>query len=178
VLDGNNNGIGEIEGMKAAIYCRVSTEEQNTSSQLAACQLHCQRNEIEVFRTYVDNGVSGTRESRPAFNELLADMRQYKFNAIVITKLDRLARSLQHLLRLIDEFNVLGVHLIATTQGIDTHSATGKLQLQIMGAFAEFERTLISERTKEGLVGKKLVGKRGTDKKPRLKRVGVRTRLK
>lgn len=96
-------------------------------------------------------------------------MRHYKFNCVMVTKLDRIGRSLQHILSLFDEFNKLGVHFIATSQNIDTSSAAGKLQLQIIAAFAEFERNIISERTRDGLQFAKNVGKRGRDKKPRQK---------
>ena len=81
------------------------------------------------------------------------------------------------MLSLIEEFTKRGVHFMAATQNIDTSSSIGRLQLQIMGAFAEFERSLISERTKEGLKGNTLVGKRGKDKKPRLKRGGLKKPL-
>ena len=85
-----------------------------------------------------------------------------------------MGRSLQHLLGLFDEFKNKGVHFVATTQNVDTTTPIGKLQLQILGAFAEFERNLISERTKEGLRMAKNVGKRGKDKKPRKRRGTLR----
>ncbi len=157
--------------MKIAIYCRVSTEEQDVDKQEFICNEHCKRNNFVVYKVYKDV-ISGTKSSRPAFNKLLEEMRHYKFDAIMVTRLDRLARSLQHLLSLFEEFNTKGIHFIATTQNIDTSSATGKLQMQILGAFAEFERNLISERTKEGLRRAIGVGKRGKDKVPR-KRRGV-----
>lgn len=154
--------------MKVALYARVSTEEQNADKQVDICQDYCKRNSHEVYKVYKDV-ISGTTSSRPEFNVLLEDMRQNKFSCVVVTKLDRLGRSLQHLLSLFNEFNVRGVHFIATTQNIDTTTAAGRLQMQIMGAFAEFERNIISERTKEGLKKKKL-GKRGPDRKPRIRR--------
>lgn len=162
--------------MKVAIYCRVSTDEQFADKQEEICKEYCKRNNLEVFNIYKDV-ISGTTESRPSFNILLEDMRRYKFDCIMVTKLDRLGRSLQHLLSLFSEFQKRGVHFIAVTQNIDTTSAAGKLQMQIMGAFAEFERNLISERTKEGLKSAKNVGKRGKDKKPRTKRGGLKKRL-
>ena len=82
---------------------------------------------------------------------MLEDMRNYKFDCVMVTKLDRIGRSLQHLLGLFDEFNKKGIHFVAVTQNIDTITAAGRLQLHILGAFAEFERNLISERTKEGM---------------------------
>lgn len=134
------------------------------------------KNQYEIYDTYTDI-ISGTKDNRPQFNRLLADMRQKRFDIICVTKLDRLGRSLKHLLGLIDEFNASGIGLIATTQNIDTKSSAGKLQLQIMGAFAEFERNLISERTKEALKGNQRVGKRGKDKKDRKKRGGLKKRI-
>jgi DNA invertase Pin-like site-specific DNA recombinase len=101
-------------------------------------------------------------------------MRHYKFQIIMVTKLDRMGRSLQHLLSLFDEFKRKGIHFIAVTQNIDTSTSGGKLQMQIMGAFAEFERNIISERTKEGLSKATGVGKRGKDKKPRKRRGGLK----
>jgi DNA invertase Pin-like site-specific DNA recombinase len=162
--------------MKVTIYCRISTDKQFLDNQIELCKKHCEIKGYEVYKIYTDI-ISGAKDSRPEFNELLKDMRGYKFGAVVVSKLDRLARSLKHLLTLVDEMNNKGVQFIAVSQNIDTTSSTGKLQFQIMGAFAEFERNLISERTKEGLKGKKNVGKRGKDKKPRKKRGGLRNRV-
>ena len=159
--------------MKAAIYCRVSTEDQHAEKQEKVCLEHCERHGFEVFRVYKDV-MSGAKASRPSFNQLLEDMRHYKFRAVLITKLDRLGRSLQHLISVLDEFKAKGVELIAITQNIDTSSASGRLQWQILGAFAEFEREMIRERTREGLKHAKNVGKRGKDKKQRKKRGGLR----
>ena len=162
--------------MKIAIYCRVSTEEQNVDKQEDICREHCKRNNLEIIKVYKDV-ISGTKSSRPEFNQLLSDMRQYKFNCVMVTKLDRIGRSLQHLLSLFDEFNRKRIHFVAITQNIDTTTASGKLQLQILGAFAEFERNMISERTKEGLRKAIGVGKRGKDKRPRKRRGGVKNSL-
>lgn len=159
--------------MKAAIYCRVSTEDQHSDKQEGICREYCTRNNIEIYKVYHDT-YSGKTANRPSFNILLDDMRHYRFNTVIVTKLDRMGRSLQHLLSLFDEFNKKGVNFIASTQNIDTTTSTGKLQMQIMGAFAEFERNIISERTKEGLRKAIGVGKRGKDKKPRKRRKTLR----
>ena len=151
--------------MKVALYCRVSTDEQFADKQEAAMKLYCDKNSYTIYKVYSDV-ISGTTSSRPALNDMLNDMRMNNFDAIIVTKLDRLGRSLQHLLSLFNEFQKRGVNFIAITQNIDTTSSAGKLQMQIMGAFAEFERNLISERTKEGLKRKK-AGVRGKDTKPR-----------
>lgn len=157
--------------MRVALYCRVSTEDQRLDKQLQLCKDFAARNNHIIYKEYSDV-ISGTKASRPQFNELLSDMRSNKFDGIIVSKLDRMGRSLQHLLGLIEEFTSKGVHFMAATQNIDTSSSAGRLQLQIMGAFAEFERNLISERTKEALKGNKKVGKRGKDKKERKKRGG------
>jgi len=162
--------------VKVAIYCRVSTEEQNADKQEDICRQYCKSNNLEIYKVYKDI-ISGTKSSRPEFNQLLSDMRQYKFNCVMVTKLDRIGRSLQHLLSMFDEFNRKKINFVATTQNIDTTTASGKLQLQILGAFAEFERNMISERTKEGLRKATGVGKRGKDKKPRKRRGGTKNNL-
>jgi len=163
--------------MKVAVYCRVSRNEQDTDKQEILCREYCTRANHEIYKTYIDDGVSGIKESRPSFDEMLTDMRAYKFNCIVVTKLDRIGRSLQHILSLFDEFSRKGVHFISITQNIDTSSAAGKMQMQMLGVFAEFERNLISERTKEGLKNKKNFGVRGPDKAPRKRRGAIRTPL-
>ncbi len=161
--------------MKIAIYCRVSTEDQDNDKQEAICVRYCETHEHIIFKVYKDV-ISGTTSSRPDFNQLLEDMRLRKFDCIMVTKLDRMGRSLKHLLNLFDEFQSKGINFIAATQNIDTSTASGRLQMQIMGAFAEFERNIISERTKEGLK-KKGSGTRGADKKPRKRRGGLKNPL-
>jgi DNA invertase Pin-like site-specific DNA recombinase len=168
--------LGHKKQLKVAIYSRVSTNEQSIENQLKSCREYVERNQYVVYKEYHDV-YSGIKDSRPGFNELLNDMRKYKFDAILVTKLDRLGRSLKHLMNLIEEFTKRGIHFITVDQHIDTTSTSGIFQLQIMGAFAEFERNLISERTKEGLKGKLNVGKRGSDKKPRKKRAGIKKQL-
>lgn len=157
--------------MKVAIYCRVSTEEQNPKIQERICKEYCDRMGHEVYKIYTDV-FTGTKSKRPAFNELLKDMRSMKFRGIVISKLDRIGRSLSNLLDLIEEFKNRRTEFVVVQQNIDTTTSTGKLMLQVMGAFAEFESNIISERTKDGLRGNTRVGKRGPDKKPRKKRGG------
>jgi DNA invertase Pin-like site-specific DNA recombinase len=163
--------------MKVAIYARVSTEDQDADKQEVALIEYCKRANYEIYKVYKDQAVSGSKTSRPQFDELLKDLRHYKFNCVMVTRLDRLGRSLQHLLSVLNEFNKKGIHFISTTQNIDTTSASGRLQLQILGAFAEFERNLISERTKEGLKRATGVGKRGKDIIPRKRRGGRKNTL-
>jgi len=164
-----------------AIYCRVSTEEQNLDNQIQELKKIALLQNYMVYEIYTDK-VSGTKDSRPELNRMMFDMRKGCFNAVMIYKLDRLGRSLKHLITVCEEFHNKGIDLIVTSQGIDTSTATGKLLFNILGSVAEFERELISERTKTGFIYKKdgtvvgrkkgtPVGKRGKDKtdKPRRK---------
>jgi DNA invertase Pin-like site-specific DNA recombinase len=162
--------------VKVALYARVSTADQNTEIQLVQLREWASRGGHKIFREYVDEAISGTKTSRPSFDVMLADMRQYRFQAVAVVKLDRIGRSLQHILSLFDEFNAKGVAFIATTQGIDTFQTNpmSKLFISLLGAFAEFERNLISERTKAARAGKLNWGVRGSDKRPRKKRGGFR----
>ena len=159
--------------MKVAIYCRVSTDEQELMHQHNLCQEYVDRMGYTTYLVYKDV-ISGTTTSRTGFNLLLEDMRKFKFDAIVVSKLDRIGRSLSHLLCLIDEFTQKGIHFISVTQNLETNTSSGKLLFQIMGAFAEYERNIISERTKEALKGNTRVGKRGKDKKVRKQRGGLK----
>ena len=159
--------------MLVAIYCRVSTEEQDNDNQESICLKYCENQGHSVYKVYKDV-ISGAKSSRPEFDVMLNDMRHYKFRGIIVTKIDRLGRSLQHLLSLFSEYESKKVDFVAVTQNIETTTSTGKLQMQIIGAFAEFERNLISERTKEGLKHAKNVGKRGKDKKIRKQRGSLR----
>jgi len=153
---------------KCAIYCRVSKGDQEPEHQIKACKTFASQQNINVYKIYVDE-TSGAKSSRPALNELMFDMRKNLFEIVIVWKLDRLGRSLKHLLNIIDEFEKRNVDFICTSQNFDTSTSHGKLVFRIIGAMAEFERELISERTKEGLKHAKNVGKRGKDKGPRKK---------
>ena len=150
----------ELIQKKVAIYVRVSTSEQNPDNQLKILREYCMNNEYKVINNYVDKGESGLKENRPEFNKLLKDLRARRFNTVVVWKLDRIGRSLQHLLQILQEFKNKKIDLIVTTQNIDTTTATGKLMFQLIGAFAEFESSLISERTKLGMDRAKKEGKK------------------
>jgi DNA invertase Pin-like site-specific DNA recombinase len=170
------------ESMKVALYARVSTEEQSVDSQLLQLREWAKRGNHIIYREYIDQAQSGTKVSRPAFDEMLRDMRLYKFEGIAVVKLDRLGRSLKHILSLFDEFNLKGVSVTCTTQPIDTsaNNPMSKVIIALLGAFAELERDLISERTKAGLAARRAKGLwklRGKDKRPRKLRGGYRKRI-
>jgi len=165
--------------MKVAIYARVSTEDQDANKQIINLREYCKNKKYEIYKEYVDV-FSGAAISRPAFNDLMGDVRKYCFRGIVVTKLDRIGRSLSHIISIFDELRNKSVEFIATTQDINTTTAQGRFMWQILGAFAEFEREMIRERTREGLArspNRHKVGKRGKDKKPRKKRGVLRNAI-
>ena len=138
----------EIENV--AIYARVSTKEQIIDTQVEKCEQYCERMEWNVYETYKDV-CTGWKSKRRAFNSMLTDMREMKFDAVICWKLDRMGRSLQHLIQIMQELENRKVGFICITQNIDTITASGRLLFHILGAFAEFERGLISERVKAGM---------------------------
>ena len=152
--------------MKVAIYCRVSTTEQDPKKQEIELGTFSLDRGFDIFSIYTDQ-ISGSKASRPALNNLMLDAYNKKFDTVLVWKLDRLGRSLKHLIDIVNKFQNWGIDLICKTQDLDTSTPNGKLLFHIFGAVAEFERELISERTKLGLKNAKNVGKRGKDKKPR-----------
>lgn len=137
--------------MKIAIYTRVSTVEQNTDNQLIELKKYCEARQYNVYKLYTDKGVSGSKESRPEFDNMLNDARKRKFDILLVWKLDRLSRSLKHLLNTLDLLNSLNICFISYSDNFDTTTPQGKLMFSVTGAFAEFERSLIRERVKLGL---------------------------
>ena len=149
--------------MRVAIYARVSTTDQHCEQQLAALREYVAARGWQVQGEYVDNGVSGKKDSRPAMNRLLAAARKRAVDVIVVWKIDRWGRSMPHFISSLEELRALGVRFIAITQGIDTDESNpaSKLMLNLLGAFAEFERELIIERTKAGLARARKAGRIG-----------------
>jgi len=150
------------------IYCRVSKDEQDPKHQEDTLKEYAKFKKYKIHRIYTDV-VTGSKSTRPLLNELLFDARKGLFNVVLVWKLDRLGRSLKHLINIAEEWQKIGVDFVCTSQNIDTTTSHGKLVFHILGAVAEFERELISERTKMGLRRAKNVGKRGKDRKPRRK---------
>src|ERR1700722_14598386 len=143
---------------KAAIYVRVSTNEQDTGLQETELQQYVESRGWECV-VYRDKAQSGAKNDRPALNAMLSDMRRRKFDVIVVWKLDRLARSLKQLLTIGEECRSLGVDLVSLRQNIDTTLPAGRLTFQILGAVAEFERELLRERVKAGMAQARRTGK-------------------
>ena len=146
-------------GSRAAIYARVSTTDQTCENQLL--ELHryaAARGWIAV--DYVDHGVSGAKDRRPALDTLLADARRRRFDVLVVWRLDRLGRNLRHLVTLLEDVQALGIAFVSLAEGIDATTPAGKLQMHILAAIAEFERARIAERVRAGLARAKANGQR------------------
>lgn len=151
---------------RCAIYCRVSTLDQNPKLQEYELIEYAKYNKYDIYNIYTDF-ISGSKDTRPQLDKLMQDLRKGEFKTVIIWKLDRLGRNTKHLLVLAEEFQNKGITLISTTQAIDTSTPTGKLVYTILGSVAELERAYQIERIKLGLKNCKNVGKRGKDKKPR-----------
>lgn len=148
--------------MKAAIYARVSTanNSQDPEVQLRELREYCQRRGWEIASEFVDVGVSGSKDSRPQLNRLMADAKRRRFDAVVVHRFDRFARSVSHLLRALEEFRALGIEFVSLSEQVDTSTPTGKMVFTVLGAVAELERSLIAERVKAGLRNARAKGKR------------------
>jgi DNA invertase Pin-like site-specific DNA recombinase len=163
---------GRIEMKRIALYARVSTAEQHPEAQLAALREYAEARGLEVAQEYVDHGVSGSKDRRPALDTLLADAKRRRFDGVAAVKLDRLARSVQHLTTMCADWEALGVDLIVVDQGIDTSTASGRFLFHTLAAVAELEGALIRERTKAGLAAARKRGVTLGGRKPVLDRKG------
>ncbi len=136
--------------VRAAVYARVSTFDQDPENQLAELRRYVEARGWSAVE-YADRGVSGAKEMRPALAQLLADARRRRFDVLVCWRLDRFGRSLRHLIVTIDELQALGVAFVSLGEGIDATTPAGRLQLHVLAAIAEFERARIAERVQAGL---------------------------
>lgn len=148
--------------MKVAIYARVSTNngQQSPDMQLQALREYCMARKLTIFKEYIDEGYSGSKDSRPALNAMMDDARKRKFDMICVWKFDRFARSTKHLITALEEFKSLGIDFISYSENIDTSSPLGKAIFTIVAAIAELERSLIVERVKSGLDAVRKRGKK------------------
>jgi DNA invertase Pin-like site-specific DNA recombinase len=144
--------------MKVAIYGRVSTAEQNATMQLEELRTYCQPRQRTVVEEFIDSGISGSKESRPALNRLLADAKRRKFDAVLVYRYDRFARSLRQLVNALTGFDALGIHFVSLHDGVDTSTPNGRLVFGIFASIAEFERELIRGRVRSGLAAAKARG--------------------
>lgn len=146
--------------MNAAIYCRVSTADQSAAMQLDELRAYCGRRGWQIATEFMDEGVSGSKESRPALDRLMKAARLRSFDSVVVYKFDRFARSMKQLVNTLAEFDSLNIQFVSLHEQIDTTSPNGRLMFGIFSAFAEFERQLIIARTKSGMAAAKARGKR------------------
>lgn len=146
--------------MKIAIYLRISTRDKQ--------ELNMQKDHIfryiknhkdwEVYKIYADRGISGTKEKRPALDDMLSDMKH--FDAVVVYKLDRIGRSMKNVFELMEKFKINNIEFIATSQNIDTSKPEGGLFFNILSAFAQFEAEMTRSRIMDGLASARARGKK------------------
>ena len=137
---------------RAAIYARVSTHHsQSPEMQTDEVRAYCRRRGWEIVGEYVDTGISGSRERRPALDRLLVDCRKRSVDAVVVYRYDRFARSLRQLVNALEEFRALGIDFVSLHEGVDTSTPNGRLVFGIFASIAEFERELIRDRVRSGL---------------------------
>ncbi len=145
---------------RIAIYARVSTTDQSTESQLLDLRRYTRERGWTIFKEYCDNGVSGTKDSRPALNVLMNDAKKRRFDVVLVWRFDRFARSTKHLILALEEFKNLGVDFVSFQENIDTSSPLGSAIFTIISAVAQLERDIIAERVKAGLRRAKENGKK------------------
>jgi len=147
--------------MKVALYARVSTSDQRAENQLLALRGYFStRSAWTEAVEYVDEGISGSKTSRPELDRLLADVRRGRIRAVLVYRFDRFARSTRFLAETLDEFRSRNVDFVSVSEGIDTTTPGGKLAFHVFAAVAEFERDLIRERVALGIARARSEGKR------------------
>jgi DNA invertase Pin-like site-specific DNA recombinase len=146
--------------LRIAIYARVSTMNgQHPEMQLAELREYAARRGWEIAEEYVDSGVSGAKESRPALNRLMVDAHRRRFDIVACWKIDRFGRSLKHLVNALANLDSYGVAFVSLRDNLDLSTPTGRLMFAVIGAMAEFELSLTKERVKCGLVNARANGK-------------------
>jgi DNA invertase Pin-like site-specific DNA recombinase len=144
---------------KAALYCRVSTGDQNLDTQLLDLREFAKQRGFEIVGEYSDV-ISGAKSKRPGLDKLMGDARRHRFDIVLVAAFDRIARNVRHFLEVLDELNHLGIHFVSLRESIDTGGPLGRAMVVILGAIAELERSLIVERVRAGMRRAKLEGRR------------------
>lgn len=137
---------------KVCLYCRVSTTHQTSENQLRELRAVAERMGYEIVSAFIDNGISGSksRKERPALDEMMRLATQRRFEMVMCWSIDRLGRSLQHLVEILNELQAMGIDLFFMQQGMDTTTPSGRMIFSVFGAIGEFERNLIRERVVAG----------------------------
>ena len=151
---------GPPQGTRTALYLRVSTAEQKPDLQQDGLQAYAGRAGLDVVQSYCDVAVSGRKEGRPQLNALMTAARNHEIDCVLVWKFDRFARSTRHLLSALEEFDHLGVRFVSVQDQVDTSSPMGRAMFTIIGAMAELESALISERVTAGMRAAKGRGRR------------------
>jgi len=149
----------EVGKKTAAIYARVSTLDQSCELQLEDLRRYASQRFGRCYE-FVDEGVSGTQRRRPQLDALMNSAHKRLFDAVLVWKFDRFARSVKHLVDSLAEFRALGIDFVSYTEGVDTTTPTGQLLFHVVGAVAQFERDLIAERVRAGIAHARALGKR------------------
>src|ERR1700676_5555549 len=146
--------------MRIGIYARVSTKDQSCELQIRDLRSYCVARGFDLVREYVDVGQSGAKDSRSELNLLMDDARKRQFDAIVVWRFDRFARSTKHLLNALEEFRALGIQFISYQENVDTSTPLGQALFTIVTAVAQLERDLIRERVSAGIRNARANGKK------------------
>lgn len=146
--------------MRIALYCRVSTRNQNVETQLLPLRKYAADRGFQIAGEFLDVGVSGAKSRRPGLDRLMSDARARRIDGVLVFRLDRAARSVTHLLSMLEEFKSLGVEFISMNEQVDTTTPLGKALFAIIGAIAQLERDIIRERVVAGLERAKAAGVR------------------
>lgn len=164
--------------MKIVTYSRVSTShhDQKPEVQVNELRRYCSAREWQITEEIIDHGYSGGSDKRPGLIKLLALVKSRQVDAVVVVKLDRLFRSLRHLVTTLEEFNALGVTFVATKDNVDYSTPSGRFFVQVLGSLGEFEKSLLRERTVMGLEYARSQGK--VLGRPKLRDDGVIQALK
>src|SRR6516165_2865807 len=160
--DGRIDGSAGTDFEMSGVQPFVSTQDQTTSNQEHELRRAAERADWQVAKVYRDHGISGAkgRNGRPAFDTLCRDATKRQFDVVMAWNVDRLGRSLKDLVAFLSELHALGIDLFLHQQGLDTTTPAGKAMFQMLGVFAEFERSIIQERVRAGLQRAKREGKR------------------
>ena len=146
---------------RVAIYGRVSTTNhgQDVAVQTRDLEQFAQARGWRLVDSYLDVGISGSKDNRPQLDRLMADAHKRRFDIVIVWRFDRFARSVSHLLRALETFNALGIAFVSLSEQMDTTTPTGKMIFTVLGAVAELERSLIVERVRAGLRNARAKGK-------------------
>lgn len=145
---------------RVAVYCRVSTASQDNSNQVHDCREYARARGWTITAEYIDDATSGAKTSRPQLDRMMRDARARRFDGVLVAKLDRLGRSISHLIAVVEEWSAIGIALVSINEGLDLSSPAGRLQIHLLSAFAQFERERIRERVISGIAKARRAGTR------------------